>query len=129
MANKDYETRENKSEESSSGFLLGVLIGGLVGAGVAMALAPKSGKEIRSKINNQAGTLKEKTVRLKENVLNKSKPLNENEEDSQINYISLNNVGKKGTANKDKHLDENVIRKKLAETQKAFEEEEHKVTL
>ncbi|MGX6443068.1 YtxH domain-containing protein [Neobacillus sp. K501] len=128
MANKDYETRENKSEESSSSFLLGILIGGLVGAGVAIALAPKSGKEIFNKINNQAGSLKEKTVQLKENVLNKSKTIHEDEEDSQINYISLNGVGSKVTTGKEKHIDETVIRKKLAEAQKALEEEEYKVT-
>lgn len=128
MANKDYETRENKSEESSGSFLLGILIGGLVGAGVAIALAPKTGKEIFSKINNQAGTLKEKTVQLKANVLNKSKTIHENEEDSQINYISLNGVGNKITTGEKKHIDETVIREKLAEAQKALEEEEYKVT-
>lgn len=124
MANKDYETRENKSEESSSSFLLGILIGGLVGAGAAMLLAPKSGKDIRSKINHQAGTLKEKTV----NALNKSKNINENEEDSQVQYISLNDVGTKAAAEKEKSIDESAIRQKLAETEKAFEEEEYKVT-
>lgn len=128
MTNKDYETREHRCEESSSSFLLGILIGGLVGAGTALALAPKSGKEIRSKINNQASTLKEKTVQLKENVLNKSKTSNENDEDSQINYISLNGVGTKVTSSKEKQIDESVIRKKLAEAQKALEEEEYKVT-
>ena len=119
---KDYENRElnqNKSEDSSSSFLLGALIGGLVGAAAAIFLAPKSGKEIRSTINNQAGTLKEKTVQL----MNKTKtPVDAEEEE---HYISIGGVQ---TTKDEETVDELAIRKKLEEAKKAFEEEENKVT-
>ncbi|MEH7012445.1 YtxH domain-containing protein [Neobacillus niacini] len=121
MSSKDYELREtnqNKSEDSSSSFFLGALIGGLVGAAAAIFLAPKSGREIRSTLNNQAGTLKEKTVQL----MNKTRtPVDVEEE----NYIPIGGVPK---ANKEGSVDELAIRKKLEQAKKAFEEEEYKVT-
>jgi gas vesicle protein len=119
---KDYESRElnqNKSEDSSSSFLLGALIGGLVGAAAAIFLAPKSGKEIRNTLNNQAGTLKEKTVQL----MNKTKTASDAEEEDH--YISIGEAPK--TKGEDP-VDELAIRKKLEEAKKAFEEEEYKVT-
>lgn len=75
MTTREHETRENaqnKNEESSNNFLLGALIGGMVGAATALLFAPKSGKELRNSLNNQTGSLKEKTIQLRENVLNKS---------------------------------------------------------
>jgi gas vesicle protein len=153
MSNKDNETREtsqNRNEESSNSFLLGVVIGGLAGAAAALLLAPKSGKEIRSNINHQAGSLKEKTVQLRANVMNKSneltsknvsqgivqqsadllnkainrtKVLDENE--AEVNYIPIGEVPKKTVENS---VDESAVRKKLEEAKKAFEEEEYKIT-
>ena len=41
-------------------FLIGALVGGIVGAVTALLLAPKSGKEMRSDLNFQAHALKEK---------------------------------------------------------------------
>jgi gas vesicle protein len=122
MSSKEYELREtnqNKSEDSSSSFLLGALIGGLVGAAAAIFLAPKSGRELRSTLNNQAGTIKEKTVQL----MNKTKTPNDVEED---NYISIGGMPK--VTNDKESVDEQSIRKKLEEAKKAFEEEEYKVT-
>jgi gas vesicle protein len=122
MSNKDYEMREinqNKSEDSSGSFLLGALIGGLVGAAAAIFLAPKTGRELRSTLNNQAGTLKEKTVQL----INKTKTSVEVEED---NYIPIGDNMPKATSGGS--VDELSIRNKLEEAKKAFEEEEYKVT-
>lgn len=121
MSSKDYElrgTNQNKSEDSSGSFLLGALIGGLVGAAAAIFLAPKTGRELRSTLNHQAGTLKEKTVHL----INKTKTPVDVEED---NYIS---IGGMQEATSDEAVDELSIRKKLEEAKKAFEEEEYKVT-
>jgi gas vesicle protein len=69
MANyeTDKDNRQNGMETSGSGskdFLLGAIIGGLVGAATALFLAPKSGKEIRTELNAQAGSLKGKTSQL-----------------------------------------------------------------
>jgi gas vesicle protein len=121
MSSKEYElraTNQNKSEDSSSSFLLGALIGGLVGAAAAIFLAPKSGRDLRSTLNNQAGTLKEKTVQL----INKTKTPVEVEED---NYIPIGGTPK---ATNGEAVDEQSIREKLEEAKKAFEEEEYKVT-
>lgn len=122
MSSKDYEMREtnqNKSEDSSSSsFLLGALVGGLVGAAAAIFLAPKTGRDLRNTLNSQAGTLKEKTVQL----MNKTKTPVDVEED---NYIPIGGFPK---VNKENSVDELSIRKKLEEAKKAFEEEEYKVT-
>lgn len=67
MANyeTDNDNRQNGIETSGSKeFLLGAIIGGLVGAATALFLAPKSGKEIRTELNAQAGNLKGKTSQL-----------------------------------------------------------------
>ena len=120
MNSKEYESREtnqNKSESSSGSFLLGALIGGLVGAAAAIYLAPKSGKDLRNTLNNQADALKEKTTQL----LNKTKIQNDVEEDY---YIPIGDVPK---TNKES-VDERAIKEKLEEAKKAFEEEEYKVT-
>ncbi|MCL6570948.1 MAG: YtxH domain-containing protein [Bacillus sp. (in: Bacteria)] len=76
MANyESRDTNQNRNEESSNSFLLGVLLGGVVGAAAALLLAPKYGEDIRSKLNLQAGSFKEKTTGIRENVINKSSDL------------------------------------------------------
>ncbi len=122
MGSKEYEKREldqNKSEDSSGSFLLGALIGGLVGAAAAIFLAPKTGKELRNTLNNQAGTLKERTVSL---ISKQKTPADTVEEDY---YIPIGGVSK---ANQQGSVDEQAIRQKLEEAKKALEEEEYKVT-
>ncbi len=52
-------------------FLIGTLIGGIVGATTALFLAPKSGKELRSDISDQAHLAKEKTAQLTNDVYEK----------------------------------------------------------
>jgi gas vesicle protein len=158
MTAREYETREtsqNKNEESSNNFLLGALIGAMVGAAAALLFAPKSGKELRDKLNNQAGSLKGKTAYLRENVKsksdeivtktssltqgfvqqstdllnktkNKTKMIDENDEKSEVNYIPIgSSVDNDQT--KEIPLDTSEIRRKLDEANKALEEEENKV--
>lgn len=70
----DYSYRNNYSdsfydegqdkEDSGGGFIAGALIGALIGAGAALLLAPKTGKELRSDVSSQAGTIKEKGIEL-----------------------------------------------------------------
>lgn len=65
MTNEGNDKREQHgNSNSSSGFLLGAIIGGVVGAATALFLAPKSGREIRSNLTHQAETLKGKTIQL-----------------------------------------------------------------
>jgi gas vesicle protein len=51
--------------------ILAFFIGGLVGAGVALLLAPQSGKEIRQKIKELADDAKEKATKYAEEVKSK----------------------------------------------------------
>jgi len=162
MSNREYESREmnqSRNEESSNSFLIGALIGGMVGAAAALLFAPKSGKELRSTLSSQPGSIKDTTVHLRENVmakgnelvtktsslsqgliqqsselLNKVKGKNrtENMEESMQNYIPIHHLKENSNQNKSvesKSLDNSDIQKKLEEAQKAFDEEESKVKL
>lgn len=52
-------------EESGAGsFLLGAIVGGVIGAAAALFLAPKSGKEMRDDFSTQAAQLKEKGIEI-----------------------------------------------------------------
>lgn len=50
----------DEREYSAGSVLVSFLLGGLVGAGLALILAPQSGRETREKIKNLSGDLKEK---------------------------------------------------------------------
>lgn len=50
------------SGQGFAGGMISFLVGGLVGAGVAMLLAPKSGKETREQIRGMAEEVKETTA-------------------------------------------------------------------
>ncbi|WP_409302227.1 YtxH domain-containing protein [Peribacillus sp. SCS-155] len=109
---KPYVTE--KETMNSRDFIIGALIGGVVGAATALFMAPKSGKELMSDINGQArnisertgkitrvamekggsiaGTAKEKTSSVGEMVSNTSSGL--------INKVkSMTSSGKNGTQN------------------------------
>lgn len=156
MAAREHKTRDtnhNKNEESSKSnrFFLGAILGGMVGAVAALFLTPKSGKELRNTLNNQTGTLADKTIRLRENVvdkgyeflsltsslsknfvqqstdlLDKAKgkaiPNDENEEETEIKYIPIHTPEQTTGSS----VDGSDVRKKLEEAKKAFEEEENR---
>ncbi len=54
----------NDEETRSSGFGKGFLIGGLIGAGIALLYAPKRGTELREDVRNKANDLKSGVGRL-----------------------------------------------------------------
>lgn len=57
-------TRWNDQESSGSGtFLLGALAGALVGAGVALLMAPKSGAETRQELNSGYNSVRDAASR------------------------------------------------------------------
>ncbi|MBT2656963.1 YtxH domain-containing protein [Bacillus sp. ISL-18] len=158
MTNREYESREtnqSRNEGSSSTFFWGAVIGGVVGAAAALLFAPKSGRELRTTLGSQADTIMDKTVSLKENVVAKSNELasktssfsqgivlqsselvnkvkgktsqkDQDSTDSEGTYIPIQNPNESPSAKKS---DSNDIKKKLEETQKAFDEEESKVKL
>ncbi len=55
------EKNNQNSNIDTKDFLIGTLIGGIVGATTALLLAPKSGKELRTDLNDQAIQLKDKS--------------------------------------------------------------------
>lgn len=60
MTNR-YDDLYDYEEESGSGsFILGALVGGIIGAATALMLAPKPGKELMTDLSTQAKNLKEK---------------------------------------------------------------------
>ena len=56
--------RWNEQESAGSGmFLLGALAGALVGAGVALLMAPKSGAEVRRDLNSGYNSVRDAAAR------------------------------------------------------------------
>lgn len=152
MANYD-STKDNRQCENentgSKEFLLGAIIGGLVGAATALFLAPKSGKEIRKDINIQADHLKGKTSQLYDVAKVKGTELAEvaKEKSSTIGQVvtkqSNELISKVKTIKSSKAdegqeedslaneedfspllSDDKELQKKLEETKKAFDETE-----
>src|SRR6476469_1807420 len=52
-----YEYDRLEREDGGSSFLMGLLTGTVLGAGLGMLFAPKAGSELRNQISNQAGNL------------------------------------------------------------------------
>ena len=78
MTQKEYPTSEyQKSYEeardsiNSKDFMIGALIGGMIGAATALFMAPKTGKELRNDFNEQAKSLSEKTEKLRQTAMEK----------------------------------------------------------
>jgi gas vesicle protein len=69
--NKTY----NNEQQSSGGFLAGVVLGGVIGAAVALLTAPKSGRDVRTYLDEKTATSRERlTVKSKE-VREKAEPV------------------------------------------------------
>ena len=65
----------SNDEVNSKDFLIGALVGGIIGAATALFLAPKSGAELRGDVTTQATHLKEKTVDLSSTAKEKTSQL------------------------------------------------------
>ncbi|WP_214816225.1 MULTISPECIES: YtxH domain-containing protein [unclassified Exiguobacterium] len=64
MTDQKQSTEQN---QSSSGFLTGVILGGIVGAAVALLTSPKNGREVRTYLDEKTSTSRERlTVKSKE---------------------------------------------------------------
>ena len=60
MSNRYDDLYDYEEESGSSSFILGALVGGIIGAATALMLAPKPGKELMTDLSTQAKNLKEK---------------------------------------------------------------------
>lgn len=145
-----YETK-SKSEENinTKDFFIGALIGGMVGAAAALFLAPKSGKELRSNLNEQAIVLKEKTGQLCDTALSKGTHLAETAKEKSsgiaqtvsrqsielvnkvksinpIEKLSGESAGTASDSDQQSEMSDDEIQRKLEETKRAFDETENK---
>jgi gas vesicle protein len=144
------------SKEGLSGkdFLLGTMIGGLVGAATALLLAPKSGRELRSDINDQATYVRLKTEQMKHSALEKGQDLAVTAKDKTVQLSDTISLHSTQLVNKIKRpgeeageemseaslqvLEDEVehqpsssgqedIQQKLDEAKQAFDEVEHNI--
>jgi gas vesicle protein len=146
-----YESVQDHGDKNinAKDFLIGTLIGGIVGALTALFLAPKSGKELRGDINDQAYLLKEKTENLRETAIEKSSEITSTVKDKTSALTKKVSEQSQGLVNKVKGIKAGVeaeqsegentidrlfetdvnsdIQQKLEETKKAFDETESKV--
>lgn len=60
------------NEKKGKDLLIGAVVGGLLGAATALLFAPKSGRELRSNIAEQAQVVSDKTVQIASNVSQKT---------------------------------------------------------
>lgn len=66
---------ENNNNTNGKDLVIGVLIGGIIGAGAALLLAPKSGRELRGELSEGYQTASKKTQDLAKNVSERSEVL------------------------------------------------------
>ena len=146
-----YESVQDQSNNhiNTKDFLIGTLVGGIVGALTALFLAPKSGKELRGDLNDQAYLLREKTESLRETAIEKSSEITSTVKDKTSALSKKVSEQSQGLVNKVKGIKVGVedeqsegenaidqlfetdvnsdIQQKLEETKKAFDETESKV--
>lgn len=142
MENEDRKYQNDNI--NSKDFLIGALIGGIVGAVSALVFAPKSGKEIRNNLNLHTTSLKERTDKLRENAKLKSTELTEVAKEKTSNIGSmlskqsseLLNKVRVGKLSEELYEEEayrtapkNVedLKRKLEETKQAFDETESRL--
>ncbi|RBP93823.1 gas vesicle protein [Cytobacillus firmus] len=72
-----FDSNQAKTDENinTKDFMIGALIGGMVGAATALFLAPKSGKELQSDLSEKAALLKEKSGQYRETAMTKGTEL------------------------------------------------------
>lgn len=72
---RDHGNYDDRDSINSKDFMIGALIGGIVGAATALFLAPKSGRELRSDLNEGAKSLSEKTDKLRQTASEKTEQI------------------------------------------------------
>jgi gas vesicle protein len=140
MSNQELrsEVQEERSKENQQSgtkdFLLGALIGGVVGAATALLLSPKSGKEIRSTFHDikdmtlskgselvgvgKDSKLFTNTTSHAKQIMNKEMDFSEKEEHStEVKYVPIEPY----------QTSHEELQRKIEEAQRALEAEEQKI--
>lgn len=130
---------EEKEKTGTKDFLLGALVGGVVGAVTALWLSPKSGPALRESVTNQTAVLKEKAETLAQATKEKTTTLTHTISQQSAEAIAKLK-GKTSEAGEDENELEELtsspayqeagydsIQQMLEETKKAFDETEKKL--
>ena len=64
---------EDRNSINSKDFMIGALVGGIIGAATALFYAPKAGRELRNDITEQARNISEKTDKLRRDITETAK--------------------------------------------------------
>lgn len=137
---------KDADSKDSKGFIAGAIIGSIIGAGIALFLAPKAGRELRSTITSEVESLKEKTGQIRETAVTKGTELVEKakkrsqtitdtvakQSADMINKIKKENSTEDEFLNVTEFIHEvnpqnNHIKQMLDETKKAFDETERQL--
>lgn len=134
---------KSESGTNTRDFVIGAIVGAVAGAAATLFLTPRSGKELRSSINEQTISILEKTDKVKNKAMTKSTELVSVAKEkastlahtvSQQSNDLLHKVKSQDEANFDEtkaivqdSLASGEIQRKLEETQKAFDETEQKL--
>lgn len=149
MANQEKHldaVNDTRMEDTSStkDFMIGALIGGLIGAATALFLAPKSGRDLRLNLNEQAAFFKDKGEKWRDVAFNKGSGLVASVKGKKTNlahtgysYNEVLNEEMDVKVDKDNQREyvqitpytasQEDVQKKLLDTQKALEEVEESI--
>ncbi|WP_347862548.1 YtxH domain-containing protein [Salimicrobium sp. PL1-032A] len=72
------QNNQNQAKGNGKDFILGTVIGALIGAAAALFMAPKSGRELREDFNENSGVLKERAGEWKEQAVSTTSELSKN---------------------------------------------------
>lgn len=119
-------SRCEHQESSLGGFVKGIVIGGLIGAGIAALITPYTGEEARKQLKKKSKDIEKKARRFVEDV---SDNLEENKENIQNKINAVSSVIEKKADHINAFLDDKNVqsavsfgRKSLDDSRKALEE-------
>ncbi len=118
---------EYEYEDSGAGsFLLGAIVGGVIGAAAALFLAPKTGKEMREDFTTQTSHLKEKGIEISAAAKDKATEFTSIAKDKATEYSSVakDKATEYSSVAKDKASEfSNAAKEKTGEVTKSIQEQ------
>ncbi|MBM4762596.1 YtxH domain-containing protein [Bacillus sp. B15-48] len=143
MKNRELNEKQ-ESNTNTRDFVIGAIVGAVAGAAAALLLTPRSGRELRTSINERSVSILEKTEQVKDKAMTKSIELAsvaKEKANSIANTVSQQSSDLLHKARNDQNQEDpqshdfansssgmsEEIQRKLAETQSAFDETERKL--